>query len=191
MRRWDALVDGYLKECEVREISEGTVKIRASELGRFGNWLKRRRPRPALDAVDSDHLIGYISQRTVCRSKATVCGVTSILRNMGEYLVQQGMWKQNPLRWIHGPKLDGRRRVPRRIGREHMDRLWKAVEGVQPDGKRSLCLAVLAVVYGTGLRRGEMERLDLSDWNRGADGTGEPRRLEVHRGLSAGQAQHT
>ena len=166
MRRWDALAGSYLKECEARGLRRSTVITRSRELERFGYWLKQRRPCPQLETVDSEHLIGYIRWRTVFRSKATVCGVTSILRSMGEHLVKEGMWLKNPLRWIRGPKLDGRRRLPRRIGREQMDRIWKAVEKVEPEEKRKLYLTMLAVVYGTGLRKGEMERLNITDWDR-------------------------
>jgi site-specific recombinase XerD len=190
MRRWDALVDRYVGECEARGLSASTLYVRARELERCGAWLKRRRPRPPLEEVSSDHLIGYIRARTAFRSKSTVCGVTSILRNMGEHLVQAGLWRQNPLRWIRGPKLDGRRHVPRRIGRDQMERMWKAADAVQPRERRSLLLAILAVVYGTGLRKGELERLNLSDWNREEgmlriDGqkTGVERRVPVSAGV--------
>ena len=118
MRRWDAALDGYLKECETRGLSKSTVTYRTVELERLGAWLKRRKPRPQLDAVDSDLLIGYLRQRTTFRSKSTICGITSALRNMGEYLLKEGLWIKNPLRWIRGPKLDGRMKIPRRIGRD-------------------------------------------------------------------------
>lgn len=190
MRRWDAVVDGYLRECEARGLSGSTVAARSSELGRFGVWLKRRKPRPPLEEVDGNHIIGYIRSRTAFRSKASVCSVVSILRGMGEYLVREGVWRKSPLRWIRGPKLDGRRRLPRRIGREQMDRLWEAAEEARPEGKRSLYLTVLALVYATGLRKGEMERLNTSDWDRAEgelriDGrkTGVERRVPVSAGV--------
>lgn len=190
MRRWDALVEKYVGECEARGLCRSTVATRAIELARFGGWVKRRRPRPQLEGVDSEHLIRYLRGRTAFRSKATVCGVTSILRNMGEYLVREGVWLKNPLRWIRGPKLDNRRRVPRRIGQEQMDRIWKEVEGTRPEGRKKLCLTVLAVAYATGLRKGEMERLNITDWDRDEgvlkiDGqkTGVERRVPVSAGV--------
>lgn len=190
MRRWDAEVDRYVQKCGARGLQETTLYVRARELERFGSWLKRRKPRPALDQVGSDEVIQYIRTRSRFRSKSVVCSVVSILRSMGDHLLQEGIWTKNPLRWIRGPKLDGRQRIPRRIGREQMDRLWKAAEGVRPEYRRRLYLAVLAVVYATGLRRGEMERLNMNDWNR-EDGvlridgrkTGMERRVPVSAGV--------
>jgi len=35
--------------------------------------------------------------------------------------------------------------------------------------QQHLSIAVLALLYGNGLRRGELERLDLEHWKRGKD----------------------
>lgn len=68
-------------------------------------------------------LIRYIRSRTVCKAKATVYSVVSKLRGMGYLLVREGLWRQNPLKWIRGPRLDPRARVPRRIKKVHLEKL--------------------------------------------------------------------
>jgi site-specific recombinase XerD len=88
------------------------------------------------------------------------------MRGFGEHLAGSGYWLQNPLRWIQGPKVDPRARVPRRIGREDLKRLWDQAAGTGNAFQRHLWLALLACLYGTGIRRGELERLDLACWNR-------------------------
>jgi site-specific recombinase XerD len=85
---------------------------------------------------------------------------------MGEHLVSQGIWTKNPLRWIKGPKMDSRSKIPRRIGKEDMKRLWEAADKKKPDTLRTLTLCVLSILYGTGLRRGELHRLDITGWDR-------------------------
>jgi site-specific recombinase XerD len=85
---------------------------------------------------------------------------------MGEHLVLQGIWTKNPLRWIKGPKMDSRSKIPRRIGKEDMKRLWEAAEKKKPDTLRTLTLCVLSILYGTGLRRGELHRFNIADWDR-------------------------
>ncbi len=184
MRRWDRLVDQYLTECETRGLAVGTLERLRAELERFGAWMKRRRPRRALEQVDAQHVLVYVQARMAFRSKATVSHTMSTLRGMGEFLVREGLWASNPLRWLRGPKLDSRRRVPRRIGAEAMERLWAAAAQHRSAYHRQLWTTVLAVLYGTGLRRGELERLDVASWDRRAgvlelDGrkTREPRRL--------------
>jgi integrase/recombinase XerD len=142
-----------------------------------------------LEELDSELLIRYLQQRGTFRSKATVAGAVSKLRCMGEYLVAQSVWTKNPLRWIRGPKLDPRMCLPRRIGKADMDRLWNEA-GMRDPKDREVILCLLALLYGTGLRRGELERLDLSDWDREngvlkVDGrkTGQERKVPVGAGV--------
>ena len=70
MRRWDSLVDEYLHECEVAGLSTATIKVRGSELGRWGGWLKRRRPKPELEKIDPVQIVEYIRSRSAYHAKA-------------------------------------------------------------------------------------------------------------------------
>src|SRR5271170_6748040 len=92
MKRWDGHVDGYERWCESRGLSEATIRHRRDELDRWGCWLKRRRPKPNLEEVDGLMLIEYIQSRTHFHAKTTLSGVTSKMRCLGEYLVQEGVW---------------------------------------------------------------------------------------------------
>jgi site-specific recombinase XerD len=166
MKRWDGLVDGYLGLGRSRGLSEGTMEKLRGELDRCGCWLKRRRPRPNLEAVDGQLLIQYIRSRTPFHAKSSVAGVVSVWRGFGDYLLQQGVWTQNPMRWVRGPRLDPRGKLPRRIGRDHLTRLWDAARAQRNGYQQQLATAVLALLYGTGLRRGELERLNVADWRR-------------------------
>jgi site-specific recombinase XerD len=67
-----------------------------------------------------------------------------------------------------------------------MKGLWQAAAETRQGYHRWLWMAVLALLYGTGMRRGELSRLDLADWNReegilNLDGhkTGRERRVSV------------
>jgi site-specific recombinase XerD len=166
MRRWDTLVDRYMEEYSARGLSAETVHGVRCELDKWGSWMKRRRPKPRLEAIDSDLLLDYIHDRTAFRSKATVSSIVSKMRCMGEFLVREGYWSQNPFRWIKGPKRDPRARLPRRISKEAMRQLWQSAAGNRQGYSRSLWIAILGVLYGAGLRRGELERLNVSHWNR-------------------------
>jgi site-specific recombinase XerD len=168
MRRWDLLLENYLGQLRARGLAEDTIAGRCRELDRWGSWLKHRRRRPDLEQVGSDHVVQYIQGRAAFRSKATVAGIVTALRGMGEFLVCQEVWASNPLRWMRGPKMDPRARVPRRIGAGTMGQLWEAAAAGRQGYQRHLWVAMLAVLYGTGLRRGELVRLDVSDWHREA-----------------------
>jgi hypothetical protein len=82
MRRWDGLLDGYMKECETRGLAASTVHTRRGQLEWCGVWLKRRRPKVNLEQIDSDLLIRYLRTRAVFRSKSTVAAAVSTLRGM-------------------------------------------------------------------------------------------------------------
>ncbi len=166
MRRWDRLVELYLEEYAARGVCAETVRHVQRELDRWGAWLKHRRPRPRLEEINADLVVRYIRQRASFRSKALVRGILGAQRGLGEFLVRQGLWRGNPLRWMRGPKVRAGDRVPRRINRSALRQL---LEGAATGGRayhRHLWLAVLAVLYGTGLRRGELIRLDLAHWQR-------------------------
>jgi site-specific recombinase XerD len=189
MRRWDGLVDGYVGECEARGLSPSMLYMIRRELTRCGEWLKGRRPRVKLEAVDGAHMVQYFRMRGVFHSKSTVYASVSKLRGMGEYLVRQGVWLKNPMRWIRGPRIDPHMRLPRRIGREDMKRLWDQA-ALRPKRQQAITLCVLAVLYGTGLRRGELSRLNIADWSRETgmlkiDGrkTGQERQIPVGPGV--------
>lgn len=164
MRRWDRLVDAYLEEYRARGIGEAMVRSTAGRLAAWGTWLKSRRPRPMLDAIDPELHVRYLASRSPFRAKATVYGTLSSMRCFGDYLVREGLWRQNPLRWMKGPKVTPR--LPRRIERTHMEALWRAAAGMHGEYSRRLWVTVLALLYGTGLRRGELERLDLQAYDR-------------------------
>jgi site-specific recombinase XerD len=166
MRRWDSLVEGYAGQCQAQGLSEQTLSHRRDELDRLGCWLKRRRPKPKLEEVDGQLLIEYLRRRSRFRSKATLAAVASTVRCFGEFLVQDGVWRQNPMRWVRGPRLDPRGKLPRRIGAEHLRKLWEQAGKLRGHYQRQLAVAVLSLLYGTGLRRGELERLNLQDWKR-------------------------
>jgi site-specific recombinase XerD len=186
MRRWDGLVDRYVKECEARGLAESTVHKRSRELERFGAWLKRQRPRRRLEDVDADLVVRYVQGRTAFHARCTVAGVVTDLRGMGEFLVRDGIWHSSPLRWMKGPKIDPRSQVPRRISREQQTKMWAAASRHRTEYARYQAVCTLALLYATGLRRGELERLDVADWDRDAgllriDGkkTGQARRVPV------------
>jgi site-specific recombinase XerD len=166
MRRWDRLVDAYIDEYRARGISDAVVSNTAARLAAWGVWLKSRRPRPVLDSIDPELHVRYLASRSAFRAKVTVYGTLSTMRCFGDYLVREGVWTQNALRWMKGPKVTPYHHLPRRIDRAHMEAIWAAAAGMQGQYSRTLWITILALLYGTGLRRGELERLTVSSFDR-------------------------
>jgi site-specific recombinase XerD len=155
------LVDGYIEEYRARGINPATVAHTAATLDRWGRWLKQRRPRVAIERIDADLITRYIASCSTFRAKATVYGTLSMMRGFGDYLVREGLWTVSPLRWMKGPKVTPYSRLPKRIDRSHMQALWREAGNRRGECSAHLWVTVLALLYGTGLRRGELERLNV------------------------------
>lgn len=166
MRRWDRLKDSYMEEYRARGLSEQTVEYTESRLDRWGRWLKKRRPRVVIEHIDADTITRYMEACASFRSKATVYGMLSTMRGFGDYLVRQGLWKINPLRWMKGPKVTPYSRLPKRIDQAHMEALWRTAAQRGGEYSSHLWVTILAMLYGTGLRRGELARLNVDAFDR-------------------------
>jgi site-specific recombinase XerD len=166
MRRWDRLLDSYIDEYGARGVSKESVAMNRARVERWGRWLKARRPRVGIEQIDAESITRYIESCSTFKSKATVYGTLSSMRMFGDYLVRQGLWTKNPLRWMKGPKVTPYARLPKRIDREHMEAMWREAANRGGDYSSHLWVTVLAMLYGTGLRRGELERLNLDSYDR-------------------------
>lgn len=164
MRRWDRLVEQYIEEYSARGISQGTVDVVRRDMAKWGSWLKNRRPRPAIESISLEMINKFIVSRTTFKSKSTTYSVISRMRGMGNFLCREGYWQSNPLKWIQGPRQDLRSHLPKRISNQTMQKLWQGASGISNSYRRSLCLCILSLLYGTALRRGEMLRLEIDDW---------------------------
>jgi len=142
------------------------VAYTEARLDRWGRWLKKRRPRIVIEQIEAETITHYIATCTSFRSKATVYATLSTMRGFGDYLVRQGLWKINPLRWMKGPKVTPYSRLPKRIEHAHMEALWRGAADRGGDFSSHLWVTVLAMLYGTGLRRGELVRLNVDAFDR-------------------------
>lgn len=165
MSEWNKWVDEYTRTCTIRGLAPTTIIMRRRELDRWGLWLSRQEPRIKIREINQEAIVEYVRSRTSFSSRATVASIMSELRCMGEFLVSQGVWAQNPLRWIRGPKQDSRRRIPSSVETDHMKGLLSAAAGLSQIYHRQLMVTLLLLLYGTGIRRGELMRLNLTDWN--------------------------
>jgi site-specific recombinase XerD len=155
-----------MEEYRARGVSEATVRHTESRLERWGRWLKKRRPRVSIEQIGVDLITSYIACGGSFRSKSTVYGTLSTMRGFGDFLVRQGLWKLNPLRWMKGPKVSPYNRLPKRIDRSHMEAMWLEATRRRGDYSAHLWVTILALLYGTGLRRGELARLDIDAYDR-------------------------
>jgi site-specific recombinase XerD len=136
------------------------------ELERFGAWLKSRRPRPKLEQVTAELVVAYLRRRAQFKAKSTLYDIMCRLRRFGNWLVEHGHWTQNPLRWLRGPKIDPFSPAPQRINGSAIEILWRgALTRQQQRFYRHRYLGILALLYGLGLRRGELVLMNCEHWD--------------------------
>lgn len=165
MYHWENLVEKYLRDMKICGLSRNYIEGTEYELDKFGVWLRKRKPKPGIGDINAEHITGYMKSRTAFSSKSTVSGIVSKLRRWGEFLVKEGYWLKNPLRWMRGPKIDHRSHLPKTIGKADMEKIWTETASIKNEYRRSLCVLILALLYGTGIRRGELSALKVEDWD--------------------------
>jgi integrase/recombinase XerD len=124
---------------------EGIKELRGVRLGHIQGFAARL-------ADTTTRLGAPLSPATCQHYLGSVCRFFAFLEQSGAILA-------NPTRGLEMPKL---RRLPRQVlSREQAKRLVESPSPVTKLGQRDR--AVLEVFYGTGLRAGEVERLDVAD----------------------------
>jgi site-specific recombinase XerD len=165
MNSFEKLVEGYLNECRSRSVNESTIRIREKTLLKWGVWLRTSGlGRPIAD-VNAEVILKFLKTDSVFKAKSTVAGTMSTLRCFGEYLSREGIWKMNYLRWMPSPKIRVGKHVPKAFKKVEVERMLAETFNHRDRLHQYLWPALFLCLYSLGLRRNELLRLDLADWN--------------------------
>ena len=152
---WQAALQAFLAELELRGASPNTVRAYRSDLAELGRWASARELRP--DALRYRDLRGFaaaISERRLERS--SVARKLSAVRGFHEAMVRRGDTSQNPAALLPAPKR--RQPLPRALGRDDVAMLLDRIPVRTPLEVRDRALFELA--YSAGLRADELVSLD-------------------------------
>lgn len=139
-------------------LSDNTVQAYLGDLRQFQAFLQGR-DLTFFQAGAEDislFLNQLAAQELAPRSRARK---TSALKNFYDYLVDEGLAKDNPCAYIPAPKLP--RRLPNVLTEQEVLALLQAPTLDKPSGYRDR--AMLEVLYGSGLRVSELLTLNLGD----------------------------
>ena len=125
MKRWDGLKVRFMDVYESRKLASSTIHMMSSEWDKWGCYLKNRRPRPKLEDVTAGMITEYIGRRCKFHARATQQGVMSRMRVIGEFFVNENIWRVNLLRWMQSPRVDKRHRLPRRVDKDALTKLME------------------------------------------------------------------
>jgi len=148
-----------------RNASEHTVRNYASDLEQFYSFLTTapdgsQRPAPDLDLIDNitvREFLGALYQKS--NKKSSVARKLATLRSFMKFLAGQGAIRANPARIVSSPKLESR--LPDYMTIDAVANLVESPDIGTDLGKRDR--AILELLYGAGLRVGELVGLDLGD----------------------------
>lgn len=168
-RAFEVVLDALAQDLARRHYSDSVVGQVRHAGALFFAHLRRQRVRD-LRAVTDAHVTAYARHLAKARSArgtpfsiSTQRGLLSCIQRLFRFLEEQGAILHNPTLDLELPSW---RRLPRAVLQvEQARRLMAHPDPHTNRGKRSR--AILELLYGTGLRVGECERLDLSDVNLG------------------------
>lgn len=142
----------------VYEISENTSRSNRVDLDLFQEFVKER----ALDAITGPAVMDF---QFYLKKRRHNCGASInrklfTLRSYAKYLECQQVAKDLPFRDILKVK-QGYRNQPHALTQEQLKTFFESIDRSTLLGIRDYC--IFALMYGLGLRVGEVFRLDLSD----------------------------
>lgn len=153
------LMNQYLQYLKIqRNLSEYTVSSYKTDLDQFFKYVSKEN----ISALqDIDHLVirEYLAllQQDGCTKRTTARKLSS-LRSFFKFAYSSGSLDQNPMEKVTSPKLG--RKLPSFLYLDSVELLLNAPDAT-PLGIRDR--ALLELLYASGIRVGELEKLDCSD----------------------------
>ncbi len=176
----EAAVLAFLTHLETeRRVSAHTLDAYRRDLATLVRFVAARREKlgrpPHLDDLDVYVLRGWLGELSRTLSASSVARKVAALRTFYRYLRRRGAVAKNVADELASPKV--RRPLPTFLSQESAKEVMEVPTespSAREDPRRLRDRAILEVLYGSGLRVGELVRLDAADVD---DGRGEVRVL--------------
>ncbi|MEM4658184.1 MAG: tyrosine recombinase XerC [Candidatus Methanosuratincola sp.] len=138
-----------------RNYSPHTLRAYLGDVGEFVEFIGQK----AVSEIDDIDIRGYIGFLFRRNSKSTVSRKLTSIRTFFDFLIREGTVSHNSAKLVPSPRVE--RRLPSFLT---VDEVFCLLEGVPKEGGALLSrdMAILEVLYSTGVRAGELARLNLS-----------------------------
>jgi integrase/recombinase XerC len=154
------LVHSFLEYLQLeKNYSKYTIEHYQRDISEFIMFMSEQ-------AIADIHTVTYFDARLFLtklyekkQSKRTIARKTSCLRSFFKFLLRENIVKENPFALVSLPKKE--QKLPRFLYEEEIAALFHSIDHTQPLGKRDL--ALLELLYATGIRVGECCSIQLRD----------------------------
>jgi integrase/recombinase XerC len=143
-----------------RRASEHTVAAYSSDLSQLRSFAREKRPGPLeVRGVDVALLRGWLGSLAKTHAASSMARKIAAVRALYKWLMKTGAVEVDPARTLALPKV--RKRLPTVLNVDAAREVMTAIEGDDAMSKRDR--AMLELLYGSGLRVGELASLDVGD----------------------------
>jgi integrase/recombinase XerD len=158
---WEG-VEGFLRQLAAEKgFSSNTISAYKNDLNQFITFLTEERGLTSWQELSDEHLKAYtLFLRERAYATSTVARKTAAIRSFCGYLVEQQILRSDPSEQISSPRVA--KSIPKAMTREEVASLFEQpVQSQTAEGLRDL--AMLQLLYGTGMRVSELVSLDVDD----------------------------
>ena len=145
-----------------RRVSQHTLRNYLSDLGQFREHLFSIDKRADIPVQEIDHLTireWMAALHADNKKKTSIARTLASLRTFFQFLVREGVLENNPAKLVATPKVE--RKLPETLSVEDTFRFIETPDINTDLGRRDR--AILEFLYATGMRVGELVRLNLKD----------------------------
>ncbi len=158
--------DAYLREIRGLEgkSREGVLLVAR----RILSWYREVKPRRPLSRLRAEDVLAFASDLAAqCVAQSTRSAVMSHIRNFLRYLRWTGILGDDLARHVPRTPVWRMARIPDHLAWEDVQRVIDAIDPADPAGRRDRALLLLLAT--TGMRSGELRRLEFRDirWRQG------------------------
>ncbi len=157
------LVRSYLRYLESeRNYSQHTITSYANDLTQYEEFLRKYFPDSISNhsAIEQNAVRSFLAmQMNGGAAKKSVVRKLSTLRSFYKFLIRKKILHTNPTLSVIRPKLE--KKLPQFVNKESIEAIMNLPDNTAYEGSRDL--AILELLYGSGIRRGELIGLNIGD----------------------------
>ncbi|HET7640320.1 MAG TPA: tyrosine-type recombinase/integrase, partial [Ktedonobacteraceae bacterium] len=159
------VIDKYIASLSLKEqgrdgTNQNTVVAYRNDLNQVCAYFKRQQIEN-WQQVTHEHIAGYLLEMREGQAyrPSTIARKLAALKTFFRYMQNTGIITSDPIEKLDAPRIQ--RGLPHVLSQEQISNLFRQVDVETPAGKRDL--AMLHMLYATGMRVSELISLDLGD----------------------------